>query len=215
MTIHHRRASNPSAFFGTGFIHGWVTTFLLAGLLHSHRTPLLPGQRLFIVTFAGLAVTNYTVIRPGIYWYPTPGLADPERRLRRGRLRRLRTRPPPPSSSPPPVPVARAPKAWDFPRCDRNPKLLACRHADSLSTDRGLGGPPRDRILRPPRRRTVASQPASQHRPHRGRRSGLRDLGCYGQTRIQTPNLDQLAAEGMWFRSGVCGNTVCAPAAAP
>ena len=28
---------------------------------------------------------------------------------------------------------------------------------------------------------------------------GYGDLGCYGQTRIKTPNLDQLAAGGMRF----------------
>lgn len=40
---------------------------------------------------------------------------------------------------------------------------------------------------------------------------GYGDLGCYGQTRIQTPNLDQLAAEGMRFTQAYAGNTVCAP----
>lgn len=40
---------------------------------------------------------------------------------------------------------------------------------------------------------------------------GYGDLGCYGQTRIQTPNLDRLAAEGMRFTQAYAGNTVCAP----
>ncbi len=40
---------------------------------------------------------------------------------------------------------------------------------------------------------------------------GYGDLGCYGQTKIKTPNLDQLAAEGMRFTDFYAGSTVCAP----
>jgi len=40
---------------------------------------------------------------------------------------------------------------------------------------------------------------------------GFGDLGCYGQTKIKTPNLDKLAAEGMRFTSFYAGSTVCAP----
>jgi len=40
---------------------------------------------------------------------------------------------------------------------------------------------------------------------------GYGELGCYGQTRIKTPNLDQLAADGMRFTSFYAGSTVCAP----
>lgn len=40
---------------------------------------------------------------------------------------------------------------------------------------------------------------------------GYGDLGCYGQTKIKTPNLDLLAAEGMKFTQAYAGNTVCAP----
>lgn len=40
---------------------------------------------------------------------------------------------------------------------------------------------------------------------------GYGDLGCYGQQRIQTPNLDRMAAEGMRFTDFYAGNTVCAP----
>lgn len=40
---------------------------------------------------------------------------------------------------------------------------------------------------------------------------GYGDLGCYGQQRIQTPNLDRLAAEGTRFTSFYAGSTVCAP----
>ena len=40
---------------------------------------------------------------------------------------------------------------------------------------------------------------------------GYGDLGCYGQQVIQTPRLDQMAAEGMKFTDFYAGNTVCAP----
>lgn len=41
---------------------------------------------------------------------------------------------------------------------------------------------------------------------------GYGDLGCYGQTMVQTANLDKLAAEGLRFTSFYAGSTVCAPA---
>jgi len=40
---------------------------------------------------------------------------------------------------------------------------------------------------------------------------GYGDLGCYGQGKIKTPNLDKLAADGMRFTSFYAGSTVCAP----
>ncbi|UCC97114.1 MAG: arylsulfatase [Phycisphaerales bacterium] len=40
---------------------------------------------------------------------------------------------------------------------------------------------------------------------------GYGDLGCYGQERIGTPNLDRMAAEGMRFTQHYAGSTVCAP----
>jgi uncharacterized sulfatase len=40
---------------------------------------------------------------------------------------------------------------------------------------------------------------------------GYGDLGCYGQKRIQTPHLDQLAKEGLRFTDFYAGCTVCAP----
>jgi arylsulfatase A-like enzyme len=43
---------------------------------------------------------------------------------------------------------------------------------------------------------------------------GYGDLGCYGQTAIKTPNLDQLAATGLRFTSCYAGSTVCAPSRA-
>jgi arylsulfatase A-like enzyme len=40
---------------------------------------------------------------------------------------------------------------------------------------------------------------------------GYGDLGCYGQTRFTTPNIDRLAAEGTRFTQVYAGSTVCAP----
>lgn len=40
---------------------------------------------------------------------------------------------------------------------------------------------------------------------------GYGDLGCYGQERIKTPNIDRMAAEGMRFTDHYAGCTVCAP----
>ncbi|MEM9347572.1 MAG: sulfatase-like hydrolase/transferase [Planctomycetota bacterium] len=37
------------------------------------------------------------------------------------------------------------------------------------------------------------------------------DLSCYGSTRIKTPNLDQLASEGLKLTSYYAGNPVCSP----
>jgi arylsulfatase A-like enzyme len=40
---------------------------------------------------------------------------------------------------------------------------------------------------------------------------GYGELGCYGQKVIQTPCIDQMAAEGMRFTDHYAGSTVCAP----
>jgi arylsulfatase len=40
---------------------------------------------------------------------------------------------------------------------------------------------------------------------------GYGDLGCYGQTKIETPNIDQLATTGMLFTDHYAGSAVCAP----
>jgi len=40
---------------------------------------------------------------------------------------------------------------------------------------------------------------------------GYGDVGCFGQERIKTPNLDKMASEGMKFTSCYAGSTVCAP----
>lgn len=40
---------------------------------------------------------------------------------------------------------------------------------------------------------------------------GYRELGCFGQEKIRTPNLDQLAREGVRLTQHYSGNAVCAP----
>ncbi|QDV26306.1 arylsulfatase [Aureliella helgolandensis] len=40
---------------------------------------------------------------------------------------------------------------------------------------------------------------------------GYRELGCYGQEKIRTPNIDRLASQGMRFTQHYSGNAVCAP----
>ena len=41
---------------------------------------------------------------------------------------------------------------------------------------------------------------------------GYKELGCYGQQKIKTPNVDLLASEGMRFTDYYTGSAVCAPA---
>ena len=40
---------------------------------------------------------------------------------------------------------------------------------------------------------------------------GYHDLGCYGQSKIRTPNVDRMAEEGIRFTQCYTGCTVCAP----
>ncbi|HTD68717.1 MAG TPA: arylsulfatase, partial [Candidatus Limnocylindria bacterium] len=40
---------------------------------------------------------------------------------------------------------------------------------------------------------------------------GYGELGCYGQKKIKTPNLDKLATDGIRFTQCYAGTTVCAP----
>ncbi len=40
---------------------------------------------------------------------------------------------------------------------------------------------------------------------------GYAELGCYGQKKIRTPNLDKMAKEGIRFTQHYAGNAVCAP----
>jgi arylsulfatase A-like enzyme len=43
---------------------------------------------------------------------------------------------------------------------------------------------------------------------------GYGELGCYGQKKIKTPNLDRMAVEGLRFTQAYAGSTVCAPSRA-
>jgi arylsulfatase A-like enzyme len=68
---------------------------------------------------------------------------------------------------------------------------------------------------------TIARTNATAPRPPAPRRPsivliladdlGYGELGCYGQTRIKTPNLDKLASEGLRFTSFYAGGAICAP----
>jgi arylsulfatase len=40
---------------------------------------------------------------------------------------------------------------------------------------------------------------------------GMGEVGCYGQQKIRTPNIDRIAAEGMRFTAHYSGSPVCAP----
>src|SRR5512137_1557549 len=40
---------------------------------------------------------------------------------------------------------------------------------------------------------------------------GYAQLGCYGETKIRTPHIDRLAAEGIRFTQAYSGSPVCAP----
>ena len=40
---------------------------------------------------------------------------------------------------------------------------------------------------------------------------GYGDLGCYGATRVRTPNIDKLAAEGRRFTDAHSASAVCTP----
>lgn len=62
----------------------------------------------------------------------------------------------------------------------------------------------------------LAMTPPSQDRPPNiifilADDLGYGELGSYGQTKIKTPALDRMAAEGMRFTDFYCGNAVCAP----
>ncbi|MFI5129398.1 MAG: sulfatase, partial [Chitinophagales bacterium] len=43
---------------------------------------------------------------------------------------------------------------------------------------------------------------------------GYADVGCYGQQKIATPNIDRLAKQGMRFTQFYSGTSVCAPSRA-
>ena len=39
-------------------------------------------------------------------------------------------------------------------------------------------------------------------------------LGCYGNTEIESPNLDKIAKEGVVFENAFCPNAMCSPSRA-
>src|SRR4051794_21395758 len=43
---------------------------------------------------------------------------------------------------------------------------------------------------------------------------GINDLHCYGRAEHHTPNLDQLAREGMRFTASYCAQSICSPSRA-
>lgn len=43
---------------------------------------------------------------------------------------------------------------------------------------------------------------------------GINDLHCYGRAEHNTPNLDQLAREGMRFTASYCAQPICSPSRA-
>jgi arylsulfatase A-like enzyme len=65
---------------------------------------------------------------------------------------------------------------------------------------------------------SVASQPKITSRPNMifilADDLGYGDLGCYGQMKIETPNIDALARDGMRFTQFYAGTAVCAPSRA-
>ncbi len=76
-TLHYRREGvdpmSPGV-LGTGFVHGWITTALLALVLHVAALPRF-GQRVTVVTLTGIACANYMNLGDGIYWFqPWPWL---------------------------------------------------------------------------------------------------------------------------------------------
>lgn len=64
--------------------------------------------------------------------------------------------------------------------------------------------------------RGVIADPASSDKPNiifiMADDLGYKELGCYGQKKIKTPNVDKLASEGMMFTDYYTGSAVCAPA---
>ncbi len=61
----------------------------------------------------------------------------------------------------------------------------------------------------------ATNEPSASHKPNiifiLADDLGYGDLGCYGQTKIKTPNIDKLASEGIRFTHCYAGSTVCAP----
>ncbi len=69
-----------------------------------------------------------------------------------------------------------------------------------------------------PLKPTWATQPSSDAKPNFviifADDQGYGDLGCFGSTKIETPNIDRLAAEGRRFTSFMVASPVCTPSRA-
>ena len=61
----------------------------------------------------------------------------------------------------------------------------------------------------------IGEQPTSSRKPNiiyiLADDLGMGEVGCYGQKKIRTPNIDRIAAEGMKFTAHYSGSPVCAP----
>lgn len=70
-------------------------------------------------------------------------------------------------------------------------------------------------LISPPIVHAAAPQPRHHQQPNiifiLADDLGYGELGCYGQSKIKTPNLDRMATEGMRFTQFYAGSTVCAP----
>src|SRR5258708_2611608 len=84
----------------------------------------------------------------------------------------------------------------------------------SLALSTTLSSAPAQTALSP-RTNAPAQRPPAPRRPNIilivADDLGYGDLGCYGQTRIRTTNLDRMASEGVRFTDFYAGSTVCAP----
>lgn len=88
-----------------------------------------------------------------------------------------------------------------------------------VGTDQRLGWPPAKQPS-PPRARPAEQTAGPTLRQAQGLPNivlifaddlGYGDLGCYGATKVQTPNIDRLAAEGRRFTDGHSASAVCTP----
>lgn len=61
----------------------------------------------------------------------------------------------------------------------------------------------------------IGQQPTSSRKPNiiyiLADDLGMGEVGCYGQKKIRTPNIDRIAAQGMKFTAHYSGSPVCAP----
>ncbi len=91
------------------------------------------------------------------------------------------------------------------------PRLLCGALLIPFASAAHAQGTPQSKPSRPAASRAIAGQ-----RPNiiyiMADDLGWKELGCYGQKRIRTPNIDRLASQGMRFTQHYSGAPVCAPA---